>query len=374
MIKHNKQSITFFPLLILNTLILGASAGDLEEEVNQQLDTKQGVVHKKRGQFIAVPIPVSNPTIGSGLQAALLYLHPPKNDNSLNATSGLGAMYTNTESWLVGLFHDNYLFGDRLRLRTALGTGSVNLDFYGTGSDPVFSESPIEYLIESDLVYLRLLSRIPSTDYWFAGLSYTGMNTHITFNLDNLIPDIPLLEDDMQLSGIGLVVNFDSTNNSYYPTQGKDFEVAINRNNDAWGSDFNYDKTTLSYNQYIPLSKQSTLAGRFFLSSIDGEAPFFVKPSLKMRGFASNRYQDDAATSAHLEWRYKFKPRWGFMLSLEAGEVADSVGQLNGGDIITSVGAGIRWQVAAAQPMHLGLDVGFSDGDSAIYVQVGEKF
>ena len=45
---------------------------------------------KLKGTWLTVPIPVSNPTVGSGLQAAILYLHPKSSENPdvPNSTSG----------------------------------------------------------------------------------------------------------------------------------------------------------------------------------------------------------------------------------------------------------------------------------------------
>ncbi len=61
-----------------------------------------------KGNFVAVPIPISNPTVGTGLQAALLYLHPKKDTQPQNSTSGIVGMYTDSNSWLAGIFHDGY--------------------------------------------------------------------------------------------------------------------------------------------------------------------------------------------------------------------------------------------------------------------------
>jgi len=62
------------------------------------------------------------------------------------------------------------------------------------------------------------------------------------------------------------------------------------------------------------------------------------------------------------------------MLSTEFGKVASSLKDISGEDLVTSVGAGVRWQVTQEQPMNLGVDAGYSKGDYAIYVQIGEKF
>jgi hypothetical protein len=39
-----------------------------------------------------------------------------------------------------------------------------------------------------------------------------------------------------------------------------------------------------------------------------------------------------------------------------------------------STGGGIRWQVLGDKKLNLGIDVGYSDGESVIFIQAGEKF
>ena len=78
--------------------------------------------------------------------------------------------------------------------------------------------------------------------------------------------------------------------------------------------------------------------------------------------------------SGHVEWRRKFRPRWGFILFYEAGSVASEIDELLNADSISSVGAGIRWQVSDDKKLNLGVDLGFSEDDNAVYVQIGEKF
>ena len=97
-------------------------------------------------------------------------------------------------------------------------------------------------------------------------------------------------------------------------------------------------------------------------------------PSLNMLGFASSRYRDDSVLSGHVEWRYKFHPRWTLMTAYEAGSVGEDFEDIFDTDWVNSLGAGIRWQVFADRNIHIGLDYGVSEDDEALYIQVGERF
>ena len=120
----------------------------------------------------------------------------------------------------------------------------------------------------------------------------------------------------MNLSNLAVVANYDTRDSNFYPTSGRYVDLQVARDDDSWGSDFNYNRLTASYNQYFSLDGNNVIALRAYGSEVSGDAPFLFLPKLKMRGFASGRYQDNAVLSGHAEWRHKFHPRWGFLGSL----------------------------------------------------------
>ncbi len=369
------------PVCLIILLLLVApeiSWSAFEQNIIDQADRSykiKGIVRETKGTWLPVPIPVSNPTIGSGLQAALLYLHPTsKNPSVPSATSGIVAMYTDSESKLVGGFHDGNWQEDLYRFRMLAGIGEFNLDYYGSTNDQTLRENPIPYTIGSDIFLGQLLRRLPDSEDWYLGLRYMYINSDVTFNLSSVNSDLPPVTDDMVTSSLGLMLTYDSRDNNYYPTSGSHAEAAWMRDKQTWGSDFEFDKLTSFYNYYLQQSPKDTLAFRLNLATTNGDVPFYLLPSLKLRGFAAGRYKDKSTLSGHVEWRRKFHPRWGFILFSEAGSVADSVGNISDAKTIASYGGGIRWQVTDDKKLNMGIDVGYSDGENAVYIQVGEKF
>ena len=356
--------------ILLSFILPGISLAAMEDNVIEQADLANEVkqaVREKKGTWLPVPIPVSNPTIGSGLQAVLLYLHPQEDPDVPTATSGVGAMYTDSESWLVGAFHDGNFKNDLYRYRLLGGTGEFNLDYYD-------ENTAIPYNISSDIFLGQFQRRIPGTEDLYLGFRYMYTDSNVVFDLSGSIPGLPPVRDGMTTSGLGVIFNFDTRDNNYYPTSGSYAEVLWIRDKPSIGSDFNFDKLTSFYNHYFQLSNKDTLALRGTLENVDGDAPFYLQPALKLRGFPVGRYRDESSFSVHTEWRRKFHPRWGFILFYELGSVALNVNELLQADIITSVGGGIRWQVTENKKMNLGIDVGYSEDDSAVYLQIGEKF
>lgn len=331
---------------------------------------------KPKGTWLTVPIPVANPTIGAGLQVALLYLHPQTSSKPdvPNATSGIIGMYTDTDSWVAGGFHDGNWKDGLYRYRIMAAAGEFNLDFFGTGNDAILKDNPIPYSISADVVASQLLRRVPGSKNWYLGIRYMYSESNAIFNLGTVVPGLPTIADNMTTSSLGIMANYDSRDNNYYPTAGSYFEFVWTRDKDTWGSDFEFNRLTSFYNYYLPLSEKGVLVLRANVASADGDVPFYVLPSLSLRGFPTGQYKDNSTLSGHVEWRRKINPRWGFIMFYEAGSVADSMDEIFQTDTVTAYGGGIRWQVTDDKLLNLGIDVGFSEGDYAVYVQVGEKF
>jgi hypothetical protein len=125
-------------IFVLSILVLSSTyAFSATEEVEELVRTaKEGAaVQKKKGQWVPVPIPMSNPTVGTGLQFVLMYLHGDKKPGMPNRTSGLAGMYTDNDSWFTGGFHDGYLSTGDIRIQAYGGYGNLNLKYYGVGGD-----------------------------------------------------------------------------------------------------------------------------------------------------------------------------------------------------------------------------------------------
>ncbi len=369
----NKYSVaSIFLMFIFPIIGLAALKDDVVEQADRANEIKSAV-REKKGTWLPVPIPVSNPTIGTGLQVALLYLHPQTSEDPTvpSATSGVLGMYTDSDSWLAGAFHDGNYKNDLYRYRVVAGTGEFNLDYYGVGGDP---NVRTPFNAKSDIAMGQFLRRIPGTKNFYLGLRYLYTESNVTFDFSNSIPDLPPVSDGMTTSGLGVLFNYDSRDNNYYPTSGSYSEFLWIRDKESIGSDFDFDKLDIFSNYYMPVSSKSTLAFRATLANANGNIPFYMLPTLKLRGFAVGKYQDKSSFSGHIEWRHKFLPRWGVIAFYEAGSVAKTVNKLLQADLINSVGTGIRWQVTEDKKLNLGIDIGYSDGDSAVYVKVGEHF
>jgi hypothetical protein len=355
----------------------GAIAGT-EQNVEDRVDEARTSVPPvaKKGRWMTVPIPVANPTVGNGLQLAVIYMHPQAagQQPAPSSTSGIVAMATDGGARLLGAFHDGSLAGDRFRVSGFAGSGKFELKFYGIGDAQLPGGNPVSYRMAGTLAQVRGEARLPRTQHWFGGLTYQYLESTLTVLSSQLVPELPQVPIEFQSAALGPQLTFDSRDSNYYPLRGQYFRMLWLNYSPRWGGDRAFDKGDVFYNRYVPLAATSVLGLRARLQTASANTPFYELPTLDMRGFSRDRYRDRYTLSVTAEWRHKFRPRWGMVAFAEAGRYASELDQLSDGRTIVSYGGGIRWQVAADRDMHVGIDGAISTDDRAVFIQIGEKF
>lgn len=382
------MKLSFRILLIPGMIILLISAASrpASADVKAATDNFQdstahsaNTLSAQQGNWVIAPIPLSNPTLGSGLELVTLYLHPPKPDTpeGVNATTGIAGLYTDNDSWGAGVFHRNSFFADRLRLFTAAGTGDFQLNYFGSSSDSVLSQNPLHYEIDMDLLHAEFQIRIPGTEHWYLGPALTRATGNINFRIgidSDLLPNE--IGAGIDTGSFALLLGYDTRNDDFYPTQGMELSASITDNSETWGSDFDYQKFTLGFSVYHPFNGQITLAFNTEIQGSSDTVPFFDLSSPQIRGYERGQLADDYALLLRGEVKYKMTQRWGIVGFADLGWVGESLddltsfGDRNGG----SIGTGLRWQVVAGRTLNLGLDIATSDDGSAFIIRIGESF
>lgn len=347
---------------------------EIDEKIEELTsDTKEvGKSFKQESRVVVVPIPVSNPTIGAGLTAAALYLHPKKEESGIpTTTSGVVGMYTDSESWLTGIFHDGYYAEDRYRVRGALGYGDFKLKFYGIGNDSIFRDSPIKYDARTTAFMPRVLFNLPA-DKWFLGLHYFYLNLDYAFDFSSLLPGLPKLEDSSTTAGLGLVAVYDSRDNNMWPGKGTWFEMTATDYGETFGGDFDYSKLILKFAQYFPLAEPIILAYRLDGQFISGDAPFYDLSQMHLRGFPMGRYVDNHAVTGQMEGRWNFYERWSAVAFGGVGRIANNFNNLGSSPNLYAGGGGIRYRIKEKEKLNIGVDVTTGDGQVEFYVVIGD--
>ncbi len=90
----------------------------------------------RRGAFVAVPIPISSPALGTGADIMGGSIFPFSKNDRISQPSVLGgaAVFTDNGSRAFALGGELYFGEDRYHVIAGVAHGDLNYDFYGTGT------------------------------------------------------------------------------------------------------------------------------------------------------------------------------------------------------------------------------------------------
>jgi hypothetical protein len=84
--------------------------------------------NRRLKNWVMMPVPISNPTIGTGLALGAMRLYK-LDEEAPASTLTIGGMWADSKSWAGGAYTRNYLKQDRLRINGGAGYADVNLKF-----------------------------------------------------------------------------------------------------------------------------------------------------------------------------------------------------------------------------------------------------
>jgi hypothetical protein len=315
----------------------------------------------KKG-FLPVPIIVTEPAIGYGAGAALLWFRESLGERQaqgrLSPPDIFGGVFAATENGttLAGVLGLLTFGQENWRWRGFIGRPDVNLDFYG-------ENSKIGYNLEGWATTQHLLRRIGDSDNWL-GVRWNYIDFDARF--DSSQPQ-PLVQGarDITSSGLGVFLEHDSRDNFFTASRGwKGLLEAMFYSPDL-GGDGEYQMYRAQAFGYLPLTKEFILGGRFDSRAARGEVPFYQLPFIEMRGIPFFRYQDENVALIEAELRWNFTPRWALVAFAGRGEAGESV---------SSWGVGFRRLMARRLGIYMGLDLAKGPEETAIYIQAGSAW
>jgi len=363
-----KQFIAF--LCICSTLLATANSVDALENENSKAITGTKAMEtnsSNTSDYLVVPIPFSNPTLGTGINAVGLYLHAKRDKESLTPTTAVVALYSSNKSWMGGVFHEDFWDHGKNRMKAGIGVSELHLNYYGIGED---EESVYKYRMNVMPIVARYQRQV-FDDNLFFGVQYIGLFGQIQGEKeDSLLPS----EGKFKASALGLVTTYDSRDDIYFPTSGMYSELIYNHYAKIIGSDFNAELLKAYSTLYIPHLEGSTFASKIEYKYNSSREPFFLLPSVSLRGFDKTKYIDQTVLQVQNEERFKFSSNFTTVAFLEAGVYGATIKELSINSLIVSYGAGLRYKVLEKKKINLAVDVAFSEADSAIYLRLGEAF
>jgi outer membrane protein assembly factor BamA len=352
------------------------------EELSEQTAAAAEALGGRR--FFLMPVPISNPTIGTGLGVMTMSLFQA-GENAPPSNFMLGGFWADSRSWAGGAGGKVYFKDDIYRLSGWVGYFDVNLEFFGVGNEAGDRGRSATINQRGPFLAPRLLRRV--ADKLYLGAQYTLVTVTTAFTD---LPDLPdwlpgdiqdLLRDGIKIrsSGLGLVLEYDSRDNEFNPFAGSHLELTSRFAREALGSDRDYEQYNVGYNYYGKLGEDKVLAWRATGCFSGGAAPFydiclFGGETDGIRGYVGGQYRDEASLTTQLEYRWNFYEKWGMVAFAGVGQIAPSIGDMSTDGLLPSYGVGIRFMASEAQRINLGIDYARGKDSDAWYFPIAEAF
>jgi hypothetical protein len=325
---------------------------------------------------VVAPIPISNPTIGTGLAVVVMPFYHLGEGSPLSNTV-LAAGYTSSGSWGAAAAQSTRLRGDQLRIDGTLGYVEAHYRFYGTGAAAGENGVSVPIIQKGWLFAPELLFHLGART--FLGLRYRGLRVETVLegtpppSVATVLPAAITITS----SGFGPRLSFDTRDNDMNPASGVLLDLQANFADESFGSDFNYQTYELGAN-YYRRAGPGIVALRAYACKASDRTPLFdlclFGSGSDLRGYETGRYRDQAMFAAQAEYRFPLAGRFGGVVFGGWGKVAPTFGDMGDVPDLPSIGAGVRWLASQKARVNLSVDIARSRDSTSAYVYVKESF
>lgn len=355
-------------------------AWSIRDSTDHAIDLSDWIINAHG--FFPVPALITEPAIGFGGAIAPILIEPHhrtaadlKHKNMApippDITGGL-LMYTASNTWGTGLFRSATITKWRLHYTVASGYFNVNMKYYRTVKE---EEQTYKFNIRTVPVFLRLQKQIGYSN-WTAGLQYIFAHTTAALKNDTPILDSIFGPKDFKsnTSVLGPIIEYDKRDNTFTPNKGSKIHLAGNYSGEFLGSDFDYWNLTGYVYKYIPVSDKWICGLRGDMEQIVGDAPFYVLPSIDLRGVPKARYQGKTNALLETEQRWNMFPRWSAVFFTGAGKAFNDYKDFGSSEWVYSYGTGFRYLIARKLKLYMGADIAKGPEQWGFYIQFGSAW
>jgi hypothetical protein len=331
----------------------------------------------ERYGFMPLVIPITEPAVGYGAAGGLTFIDKPLGEAqagfgrpNITVVGGLG---TENGTWGAMAGNMHHWLDDRLQTLVGVIRASVNLDFRGIGQNGALQDHPLTYNLEPSGGMAQARVRLGQSYVW-AGLSYALATTQVKFDAPALTPGLPDFQRESRVGGLTPSLTYDSRDNIFTPTRGTYAEAGAGLFSQALGGDSEFQRVNLTAMHFLPLHPRLTLGVRGDAVFSYGDAPFYMRPFIFLRGVPVMRYQGEETAQVEAELRWQFWKRLSLIGFVGAGGAWNDFERFDDSVTVVTGGTGFRYEIARKYGLHMGLDVAFGPDTTAIYVQFGSAW
>lgn len=310
-------------------------------------------------------IPITEPAVGFGVIVGGAYFVNKKDPLAKKDVAALVGGLTTNGTWMAGGAYLGFWNEDRIRYRGIAGYGDISLEYYrDTGT-------PIDFELNQFTLSQQMLFRLGDSDVFLGGkYQLSKINIPAFQNIDI----IDAQDLDLWNSGISLITEFDSTNNTFSPTDGLKIQLSYDQYLEFLGSTKNWNRLNFFAFCYFPVNEKWIPAFRIETSWASVSAPFYAKPYVALRGIPALRYQGEGMILAETEQLYNITKRWGILAFAGAGSAYTSGENSGFNETVWNFGAGFRYLIARKLGLKTGLDIAKGPEEWAFYITIGTSW
>lgn len=348
----------------------------------EQNEEKTEEKNEKKLGFIAIPVVFYSSDTNFGFGAAAIIHKDHHKDEYVSKSNSLAMVffYTLRNQMLSANAGNLYWDSANWHWKSELIFKKYPTDFFGIGNDtkPSAHEvfEPFTFKFENS-VNRRVWHS------FYAGISLSqGYHNLIKSKKGGLTQSyFKNHQKEGFISGIGLRLSYDSTDDSFSPTTGSFAEVAYHYHPFWLGSQYSFSRVFIDGRTFvkIPIPKfESVLGFQLLYEGVHGNAPLSFLPTIgdmdMMRGYTGDRFRDNYMIAAQTEWRFPIYWRFGGVLFFAAGRVMHNFTDFIFEDIKYGGGFGIRVRLAKKKKINLRFDMGFTPEGYKFYFNLLEAF
>jgi len=387
----NIQPLTRFKFVFSVWLLFSSLTVWGQENVEEGLANRRGLVEKMfdtadgvidfisgdRWSFIPAVTYSPETSLGLGMRAIKIFKHQNDTISPILRPSSLPItfLYTLNRQTIITTELNLWMNDNRDYVNARVELTDYPFKFYGIGNDlsPQNEEFYSTRFAYFHFNYERLIAR---------GL-YLG--PRYEFRIDDIyrkevegILDRGLVagSDGQRLSGLGLVMNYDTRDNIFQPTGGSFHQLSWMTFQSYLGSNFTFNQYELDFRKYYRIWGRQVLALQSWWSFTSGNPPFqhvsLLGGSDLMRGYFEGRYRDRLGMAHQAEYRLPVYRNLGIVLFGSTGQVADRFSSYGIDRFRFGGGVGFRYRLNN-EGLNIRLDLAYGD-QKAFYFGMNEVF
>ena len=376
-------------MVMTRALVVAALLAAAQPALAQFTDPEDGAFDASewlvdRKGFLPVPMLITEPAIGYGAGAALLFVRNSIRESNEQAKEKgghltppdlFGVAFAGTENGTTfggagGMFS---FADDRWRYRGGVGRAQINLDFYGTDRGLSTGARSIGYSLDGWFSMQQGMVRLGETSTLLA-LKWIYLDLEARFDPGQALPALPPRSFAARSSGLGFAIEHDKRDNIFTPSRGWIASIDSVFYEPDFGSDTSFQTWRAWTFGYLPVGREFVLGTRLEGRAARGDVPFYQLPYIPLRGLPVLRYQGENAGAAEAELRWNMTSRWALIGFLGTGRAWGESTSFGDAGTIAAKGVGVRYLIARRLGLYMGADLARGPEETSLYIQVGSAW